>query len=109
MGDEAVAARTQRLADAESSCCSFFTFGVSTVEPGLVAFDIVNLRNRFVASIYFFLDGIARPLLYPIQRMIPPLGGVDISPIIALLIIQAMQRYLLPAAYEAAMSAFAGA
>src|SRR6478609_8362336 len=39
-GDEGVAARTQRLADAESSCCSFFTFGVSTVEPGLVAFDI---------------------------------------------------------------------
>ena len=39
-GDEALAERTQRLADAESSCCSFFTFGVSTVEPGLVAFDI---------------------------------------------------------------------
>jgi hypothetical protein len=39
-GDEAVAERTQRLADAESSCCSFFTFCVSTVEPGLVAFDI---------------------------------------------------------------------
>ena len=40
MGEEAVAKRTQRLADAESSCCSFFTFGVSTVEAGLVAFDI---------------------------------------------------------------------
>ena len=39
-GDEAVADRTQRLADAESSCCSFFSFGVSTVEAGLVAFDI---------------------------------------------------------------------
>jgi hypothetical protein len=39
-GDEAVAERTQRLADAESSCCSFFTFGVSTFEPGVVAFDI---------------------------------------------------------------------
>ena len=39
-GDEAVAERTRRLADAESSCCSFFTFGVSTVEPGVVAFDL---------------------------------------------------------------------
>ena len=37
---ETVAERTQRLSDAESSCCSFFTFGVSTVEPGLLAFDI---------------------------------------------------------------------
>ena len=39
-GDEEVVERTRRLADAESSCCSFFTFGVSTVETGLVAFDI---------------------------------------------------------------------
>jgi hypothetical protein len=54
-GDEAVAERTQRLADAESSCCSFFTFGVSTVEPGLVAFDIevpvtyLDVMNGLVA------------------------------------------------------------
>ena len=39
-GDAALAERTQRLADAESSCCSFFTFAVSTVENGHVAFDI---------------------------------------------------------------------
>jgi hypothetical protein len=39
-GDEDLAGRTQRLADAESSCCSFFTFGVSTLEDGLVALDV---------------------------------------------------------------------
>jgi hypothetical protein len=39
-GEQALADRAQRLADAERSCCSFFTFGVSTPEPGLVAFDI---------------------------------------------------------------------
>ena len=39
-GDEALADRTQRLADAESACCSFFTFSVSAFEPGLVALDI---------------------------------------------------------------------
>ena len=39
-GDESLSDRTQRLADAESSCCSFFTFGVSTVKDGLVALDI---------------------------------------------------------------------
>ena len=39
-GEAAVAERTQLLADAESSCCSFFTFSVNTVELGLVAFDI---------------------------------------------------------------------
>ena len=39
-GDEALADRTQRLADAESSCCSFFTFDVSPTPEGQVAFDI---------------------------------------------------------------------
>lgn len=39
-GDEELAGRVQQLADAESSCCSFFAFGVSTVERGLVALDI---------------------------------------------------------------------
>ena len=39
-GDEALAGRTQRLADAESSCCSFFTFGVSCIDAGFVALDI---------------------------------------------------------------------
>src|SRR5690348_12999804 len=75
----------------------------------LVAFDILSLRNRFVASAYFFLDSIARPLLYPIQRIIPPLGGVDVSPIVAILIIQLMQGTLIPLAKAAAFSAFAGA
>jgi hypothetical protein len=39
-GDEAFVDRAQRLADAESSCCTFFTFAVSRVEDGLVALDI---------------------------------------------------------------------
>jgi hypothetical protein len=39
-GDVDLAARTQRLADAETSCCSFFTFAVTTPAPGVVAVDI---------------------------------------------------------------------
>jgi hypothetical protein len=39
-GDETFADRAQGLADAENLCCSFFTFGVSMVEDGLVALDI---------------------------------------------------------------------
>lgn len=39
-GDDTLPARTQRLADAESLCCSFFVFDVSTLKDGLVALDI---------------------------------------------------------------------
>ena len=62
----------------------------------LVAFDVVNLRNRAVASIAQGLSAISRPVLAPFRRFIPPLGGVDITPVIALLVIQAAQHSLLP-------------
>jgi hypothetical protein len=39
-GDASLPDRVQRFADAESACCSFFTFGVSTTDSGLVAFDV---------------------------------------------------------------------
>jgi YggT family protein len=62
----------------------------------LVAFDVVNLRNRFVGNIAHVLSAISRPVLAPFRRFIPPLGGVDITPVIALLVIQAAQHSLLP-------------
>jgi hypothetical protein len=40
VGDAGLAERTRRLANAESSCCSFFTFGVTALEEGQVAFDV---------------------------------------------------------------------
>jgi YggT family protein len=61
---------------------------INAILSWLVAFDVVNLRNRFVASIAHFLDAVTAPVLAPIQRVIPSLGGVDISPIIAILLIQ---------------------
>jgi YggT family protein len=69
---------------------------VSAVMSWLVAFDVINLRNRFVYSLSRFLDAVTRPLLAPVQRIIPPLGGVDISPIIVLLVLQGVRIYILP-------------
>lgn len=53
----------------------------------LVAFDVINYRNRFVANIAQFLDAVTRPLLEPFRRIIPPLGGIDISPIVVLILL----------------------
>lgn len=69
---------------------------VSAILSWLVAFDVINLRNAFVANLARFLDAVTRPVLRPFQRIIPPLGGVDITPIIVLLIIQGVRTYLLP-------------
>ena len=69
---------------------------VSAVLSWLVAFDVINLRNRFVYNVARFLDAVTRPILRPVQKVIPAIGGVDISPIIVLLVIQGIRQYLLP-------------
>jgi YggT family protein len=66
----------------------------------LIAFNVVNTGNSFVASVADFLYRITEPLLRPIRNMLPNMGGIDISPIILLLIIFFIQsvisRYLYP-------------
>jgi YggT family protein len=72
---------------------------ISAIMSWLIAFDIINLRNRFIYNVHRFLDAVTRPILAPFQRVIPTLGGVDISPIIVLLVIVGVQRYLVPMAF----------
>ena len=69
---------------------------ISAVLSWLVAFNVINLRNQFVYGVARFLDAVTTPILRPVQRFIPPLGGVDISPIIVILLLSGAQRGLLP-------------
>ena len=71
---------------------------VSAVLSWLVAFNILNVRHPFARSLVYALDAVTRPVLRPIQKIVPSLGGVDISPIIAILIIQGALIYLIPPA-----------
>jgi YggT family protein len=69
---------------------------ISAILSWLIAFDVINLRNRFVYNVSRFLDAVTGPVLRPFQRIIPSLGGVDISPIIVILILQGVRMYILP-------------
>jgi YggT family protein len=73
-----------------------FAIIASAILSWLVAFNVINLRNPFVYGVARFLDAVTQPILRPVQRFIPSLGGVDISPIIVILVLSAAQRYLLP-------------
>ena len=83
-----------------------FVIIVTAILSWLFAFDVLNRRNRGIAQIADMLDRICYPMLAPFRRIIPPLGGIDISPVIAILLIQGIKAYLLPAAHVAALSAF---
>lgn len=58
----------------------------------LFAFDVINYRNRFVNQLSNFLDAVTRPLLEPFRRIIPNLGGIDVSPIVVLLLLEFARR-----------------
>jgi len=61
---------------------------IQAILSWLFAFDVINHRNRFVSQVADFLDRITAPILEPFRRIIPPLGGIDISPIVVLLLLQ---------------------
>jgi YggT family protein len=68
----------------------------SAILSWLIAFNVVNPRNQFVSMLGEFLYRITEPVLRPIRNMLPNLGGIDISPIILILIIIFIQSVILP-------------
>ncbi|MCB1479634.1 MAG: YggT family protein [Tepidamorphaceae bacterium] len=59
----------------------------SAILSWLIAFNVVNTGNQFVAAIADFLWRITEPALRPIRNFMPNLGGIDISPVILILIL----------------------
>jgi YggT family protein len=57
----------------------------------LISFGVINARSQFVYQIADFLDRLTSPALNPIRRMLPNFGSIDISPVIAILLLEALQ------------------
>lgn len=58
---------------------------VAVVFSWLLAFNVINRHNQFVDAVWRTLIALTEPLLRPIRRFLPSLGGIDISPIVLLL------------------------
>lgn len=66
----------------------------SAIFSWLYAFNVVNPRNQFVGMIGNMLFRMTEPALRPIRRLLPDLGGIDLSPILLLLIIYFVRELL---------------
>jgi YggT family protein len=66
----------------------------------LIAFNVINTRNQFAQRVAEFLFRITEPALRPIQRVMPNLGSIDISPVVLFFVIYFLQLviqiYILP-------------
>jgi YggT family protein len=67
----------------------------SAILSWLIAFGVVNTRNQFVAMVADFLYKITEPVLRPIRRIMPNLGGIDISPVILILLIILIENIII--------------
>ena len=67
---------------------------ISAVLSWLVAFNVVNTRTRFVYMVGDFLHRITEPALRPIRRILPNLGGIDLSPLVLILLLLFLQQVL---------------
>jgi len=66
----------------------------SAVLSWLVAFNVVNVHNRIVHTIGDFLYRVTEPLLAPIRRYLPSLGGIDLSPVVLILLLIFLRNLL---------------
>lgn len=68
---------------------------ISAILSWLIAFNVVNTRNRAVYMISDVLYRLTEPALRPIRNVLPNLGGVDLSPVVLILIVMFVQRLIL--------------
>ncbi|WP_417430560.1 YggT family protein [Kiloniella sp.] len=68
---------------------------LSAILSWLVAFNVINTSNQFVSMVGEFLWRLTEPALRPIRSIIPNIGGMDLSPIVLLLVIIFLQNVLI--------------
>lgn len=76
-----------------------YTFALiaSAILSWLVAFNVVNTSNRFIYMVGDALYRLTEPALAPIRRFLPNLGGIDISPIVVIILLQYLLKPVLGA------------
>ncbi|ENY82115.1 MULTISPECIES: YggT family protein [Sphingopyxis] len=74
----------------------------------LIAFNVINTHNDFVAQLWMMLDRITEPLYRPFRRIMPDFGGLDLTPMLVLILIIIIQGpvlgYLARLAYSSGMA-----
>ena len=72
----------------------FYILIINIVLSWLIAFNVVNMQNRLVVSILYATNKLTDPVLNPIRKVLPNLGGIDISPIVLVLGLLFIQDYI---------------
>ena len=73
----------------------FYVVIAAVIASWLVGFGIINSYNPMARSILRFLYAVTEPVFAQIRRVLPAIGGLDLSPLIVILLIGFLQRWLI--------------
>ena len=78
-----------------------FSIFVYVILSWLIGFNVINTRNPAVYQLWRAAEMVVTPILQPFRMILPNMGGLDLSPFLAMLIIEGVKGYLLPQAQTA--------
>jgi YggT family protein len=72
-----------------------FIILVAVVVSWLIAFNVINTYNNFVRSLLRFLSALTEPIFSRVRRVVPPMGGLDLSPFVIWVVLAALNFFLM--------------
>lgn len=78
---------------------------VQAVMSWLIAFNVINTHNDFVGQLWYVLDRITEPLYRPFRRIMPDFGGIDLTPMVVLILLIILQGPVMNYLYQLGMQA----
>ena len=85
-----------------NSILSLYSFALIAwlIMGWLIRFEIINQYQTFVKTLVNVGYRLVEPVLYQIRRLVPPISGIDLSPIIAILLINFLKEFLITYLYK---------
>ncbi len=62
----------------------------------LIVFNVINTSNNFVSSLHYGLDRLTEPMYRPLRRVLPNISGIDLAPLVVLIVIRILDSVILP-------------
>lgn len=75
---------------------AFFIMIIHIIMSWLISFQVLNLHQQFVAQIWYGLNRLLEPIYAPIRRFMPNTGPLDLSPLVAFIILISLRDFILP-------------
>lgn len=75
---------------------AFFIMIIHIIMSWLISFQVLNLHQQFVVQIWYGLNRLLEPIYAPIRRLMPNTGPLDLSPLVAFIILISLRDFILP-------------